>query len=389
MKYQKNIITYIRVCLVASIILYSRTVKSQDFKQKYDSILLSNNVSSLKKIYGFAKSSNPNDFVKLSYYIDANNMMYQSTGEKKYLDYNYTIVEYLISSGKKDTKNSNLSRRWTARIGQHQSNAHMNGKEFILYEGYLFRHLANFAYLVKKSQLYPNEKKLMIKEFVEDNFLKIYNQSIGLYGDLSELYSIRTHMGSHWAMTALYLYPITNNKVNKNIYKQVISEYNKGLKQNFKLKNLDKDYYYQWNSTWDIPFTRLQKSKKRTGKEQDEIQDVAHGNQVVEYIIAAHEMGYPDWSYLDLQYLANTLKNKIGFSKNAFAATIDGKRGKNTVDTGAGYKQSTGWMKLAKYDQSKKLKALYKDYYISNRVFIDKMYLNLQYYANFLQFDKN
>src|SRR5690606_20120610 len=99
-----------------------------------------------------------------------------------------------------------------------------------------------------RDKYYTAQIRNEAKGFVEDNFLKVYKHSIQTENDLSLVYSIRTHMGSHWAQMALYLNLISTSMSNKKIYQTVISGYNQGLRNNFNLKNEGEIHYYQWNS---------------------------------------------------------------------------------------------------------------------------------------------
>lgn len=366
-------------------------LNAQDFTEKYNNTLAGNKMNGLTQLYQMSQNGNSFSFMQLSYVIDANNTMFESTKDNKYLDINLKIVKGIMNTGRKDAQNPNLrrSRKWIANIPKSDANAYMNQKEVSLYEGYIFRYIAKFAYLIANNSGFSATDKLEILEFAEDNFFKIYNQSIKTEKDLSYIYSIRTHMGSHWAMMAMFLTKISKSAKNKTVYNEVISVYNRELKKNFKLLKRNGSGYYQWNSTWDEPFTSYQRKRKLNNNEKSEIQDVSHGNQVVEYIVEAYKQGYSSWKLVDLGYLINTLKFKVLLSNNVFADNVNGNRGKQKTDNGSGYKQSMGWMKLMNYDKSGDLYLHYKNYYQDNKTMIDGLYLNLQYYANFVSYETN
>lgn len=377
--------TFIWILLV----FISFTSMGQDFYTKYDSIIESQNKNNIEKLYKASERGNTYNFVWLSYVVDANNTMYKATKNVKYLNYNLNIVNKLLKSGQTDATNPDLkySRRWIATIRKGASNDHMNQKEFLLFEGYLFRYLSEFAFLVKTNNIYTLQEQNEIIQFVSHNFLKVYRYSLDLYGDMSKLLQIRTHIGSHWAQMALFLNLLTTDKNEKALYQQVITLYNQGLRNNFKWhKNSNGKPYYTWNSTWDKPFTNMQKERKKQGKDTHTIQDVSHGNQVIEYIINSYELDYKEWGKNDLIYLKNTLTEKIWLTQTKFADNVDGTMSYITSVQGTGYKQSSGWMKLMLYDSTFTLYDRYKKYYNNNRNFVDKRFNNLQYYANFIYY---
>lgn len=222
--------------------------------------------------------------------------------------------------------------------------------------------------------LFTDSERDKIIKLVEDNFLKVYQNSIVLNGDLSQIFRIRTHIGSHWVMLAMYLNLITNNPSNKKIKQEVINGYNNGLKNNFKVGKENSKSLYQWNSTWDLPFTKRQVNIKLNNKDAKIIQDVNHGNQVIEYTLSSFKLGYSDWSLIDINNLINTLKIKIWPSSKIFNDKVDGSKSDNYQNSGAKYKQSFGWMKLMYYNTNNKLHKRYKNYYNANKEFIDEIF---------------
>ncbi|ETZ24552.1 hypothetical protein [Pedobacter sp. V48] len=357
--------------------------QSSFFKSRFNNTLNSGNSYNSKiRIKKYSTDGNTYNFLLLGYYLNANNMMYKSTNDISYLENNADVIKGIRESGLQNPKNGNsASYRWTAKIKSNQSNYSKNNQEFILYEGYVFRYIAEYYYLVSKL---PNKSGLEVDvDFIKADFFKWYKLSMSSFGDDSLLQSLRTHMGSHWATLAMYLYILDNNDADKIIYKKVYSKYSNSLRANLKVVDLDGKKGYIWNSTWDKPFTKYLVDKSK--KTKSEIQDVSHGNHIVQFVLDSYELHLNDWSLTDIQYFANTLKYRIWDDNlNKFSDNVDGTSlvGKYK---GSGWKQSDGWMKLMMYDRT--LYPIYKKFYLKNASIIDSSSLNLQFYSNFTKYE--
>jgi|GEM_PF-2003098 hypothetical protein len=352
-----------------------------DFVAEYDSIVNSKDRTtnnSLLQIREFAKSGNPNWFLRIGYFINANNIMFRATNDSKYLKYNSEIILEIDKQGTKLEK----GRKWVAKVAASDQNRSMNNQEFMLYEGYLMRYVAEFAYIIKSFGLekqFPQYSNFVA--FAEDNFNKWRDRSIGGFKDESLLFGIRTHMGAQWATTATYLSLLVQNPVRKVLYATIYQKYNVRLRRNFKTERVDGAKYYVWNSSWNRVFSNQQRQRQAKIGKENEIQDVAHGNHVVQYIIDSYELGIPFWSNQDLQLLANTVKLKTwNKTDNSFWDTVDGRTSNDSTLVNTGWRQSDGWMKLMLYDHD--LFSIYKDFYIKSDE-AKKSYLNTQFIANF------
>src|SRR5699024_6709323 len=112
---------------------------------------------SKKRIASKSIRNNAHHFLEIGYFINANNLL----GNK---DISYEIIQNIIRSSIK--KNGEYNWIVTA-ISPNDRNFSQKGKEFMLFEGYMFRYIAEFQYL------YP-EKTLENPSFVKENFLKWY-----------------------------------------------------------------------------------------------------------------------------------------------------------------------------------------------------------------------
>ena len=180
-------------------------------------------------------------------------------------------------------------------------------------------------------------------DFVETNiWKKWYIRSKLVYGDhYSFFLRNRIHMGSHWAGIAMYLNKLTDDSEIKEQTHRLVEQYDLLAKRNLKVN----EQAYIWNATYD--------NVEGTGARKAEgvvIQDVSHGNHVVAYIIVAYELGNPNWTQRDIDYLSNTLVDYIYQAQtNTFADNVDGTKDDNRP--GWGNFVADGWVKLAQYNQ--------------------------------------
>src|SRR5690606_16759050 len=93
--------------------------------------------------------------------------------------------------------------------------------------------------------------------FLEANVLKWITRSYkSAYKDDSYMFGHRTHIGAQWALTALYLYYLTDDVDNKAIYDEIATKYSNALRFNFRTNKLSLfSSAYTWNSTWDTQFS--------------------------------------------------------------------------------------------------------------------------------------
>ncbi len=305
----------------------------------------------------YAKEDNNSKmFILISYNIDGRNLLYKATGNFKYLEQNHRIISNIFESG---------SHSGTFIWKEKGTN-----KEVLLWEGYLFRYIAEYAYIVSRLAQ-PERRKLEIPiEYIEKEFMKWYNRSMAKYGDDSELHHFRTHIGSHFAVVAMCLYKLSNNAANRMIYKNFYEKYDNALRQNIKTVKAGGHDCFEWNMTWDTPYTFDQSTTFRKiydahKKPQVIIQDVSHGNQVVAYIMTSYQLGLNNWTRADMQILANTLKYRIWNERTKkFSDNIDGSASTDAAIKNSGKNQADGWMKLIQYDPS--LISLYDKAYESN-----------------------
>ncbi|MDG2433288.1 hypothetical protein [Flavobacterium sp.] len=355
-----------------------------DFKALFDNtvsgINQANTNTSIKSMILAAEESNSNRFIEIGYFINANNIMFLKSNDERYLNNNFEITDALV----KNTVFKNGFPRWFAKIkSKTDTNIQMNNKEFMLYEGYLFRYLAEFLFIVKKHNI-SNKGHLLTADFINLNFIKWKEESFSIYNDNSFFINSRIHIGALWATTALYLSELT---LKNDYYISFYNEFNDLLKTNIKVQkgSITKPSCYVWHSTYDnLTKSKIALERKISKKDRSPIiQDVTHGNHVIQFIIASYKLKRGNWSKKNLLLFTNTLKFNIwNGADHSFTDNVDG----SSFDVksklrGSGWKQTDGWMKLMEYDHD--LYSIYLSFYkiASNKVKINKSYLNLQFYA--------
>jgi len=319
------------------------------------------------KMYRNAESGNAMRFLEMGYFVNAINEYYYRTNDKQYFVHNAELIEKLKSSSEK----LDVGNKWIVNFSRKSdTNYEMLNKEFILYEGYLFRYLAQYIYITDQiGQL--NFENL---KFVKENFDKWANRNEAKYGDMGEMYGLRLHMGSHWATVALYLYMISKESKYKDFY----DSFNSELKRALKVNTVKGNACYIWDSTYPIRFNALLKQKNR--KYSVVKQDVSHGNHIVQFILDSYRCKQGGWTREDIDRLCNTLKFIIWVNPKVPTDNVDGSVNNAKLLHKTGWKQTDGWMKLIQYDGS--LKTIYDNYYRHNKSQINKFNPFPQFYVN-------
>ena len=359
---EMNLLVKILVCLTFFNVTVS--VGQPQYERLYNDILKGNSTYSYKEIFKFSKSNNAYNFIAIGYFINANNIMYKKTKDKKYLEYNITVIESMIL---KNNKANYIKNKWVMNVSSKNQNSVVNGKEHLISEGYFFRYLGEFLDILKKDKIYTEYHTTILESLVY-SFNKWEDKS------KSSLFHQRFHIGANWAVVSLYLDKFTNEQKYKDFYKTFDSQLKKALTKII----LNGKECYVWNSTYPEKFT---KSLKNLKKYPTKIQDVTHGNHVVNYIITSYNLNIGVWNREDLSTFGNTVKYIIWNSQTkSFSDNVDGTQSANGETKTTGWKQSDGWMKLVPYNKS--IKNIYELYYKENKEKINKSSLCLQYLAN-------
>lgn len=357
--------------------VYSQSAK--EFLIKYESVVNSNDKqNSYDRVLRNSKNGNSWYFMFICEVIDANNTMYKTTGDVKYLKHNFDYILGILNTARTQ---GTLEMAWRSE-SQNEHNKQVDNQEVLLFEGYIFRYIAETYYLVSNLDG-GNRNALQLPVYELDNtFMKWYNRSIEEFGDASDVYRNRTHIAALWANTALFLSKISHNLDYVKIYEDFYKGFDKALRANLKKETEGGKVYYLWNSTFDKPFTN---QLKNAGKYAARIQDVSHGNRVIQYVISSYELGVGEWTKEDLLLFANTLTYSVyenGATK--LPDNIDGTNISADQFANTGWKQADGWIKLMMYD--KEIYPLMIENYKAHQKTIDANSSNLQFYANFYSF---
>ena len=338
-------------------------------------------VNNSERITKASKSGNAFNFMYLGPILDGFNTMYAVTKDEKYLKYGYEIISQVINSSKTSKSNAKF-KTWYVSTSQERYKE-TNNKEWMLFEGHFFRYAVQYLYLVNQNKKIISDKLIVENNEVFVDFIhkNVWNKwldaSIRTRGDLTLLYGVRVHNGAHWATIALYLNRLVKEDKDESKFKEYYLDYDKQLRKNFALEN----DIYVWNSTWDDVFLQAHKDRKAKKLDKSRIQDTAHGNHVVQYIISSYKLG-GGWEKKDLNYLANTLTDKILNNKNFLPSeNIDGSGKIKYIDL------SDGWFKLSNYNEDCKSKL--KEFYKMNQSSIDNGFQNLQFYALITSLNSN
>lgn len=308
-----------------------------------------------KYIVRKSKSGNAYVFMEMRSYLGGLNNLILKTNNERYINKQRNLIDNIIKSSKKSAAIKNnrsyndTFKGWIATKPNKRNQSTLN-KEIPLFESYSFFYITQFLYIMKENGWLNQSKDNRVwweqtLSFIEKNeWTKWYERSYKAFHTYYGTFlRSRTHMGSHWAGVAMYLEKMTTDPAVKEQCKKLKNDYDLLLKRNLK-SNPKYPSAYIWNSTYDNT-----DGTDAPETEPSIVQDVSHGNHVVSYIVAAHELGNKNWSIVDINKLCNTFKKVIYDQKNnTFADKVDGSVDSNRP--GWGHFVADGWVKLSRYD---------------------------------------
>jgi hypothetical protein len=287
-----------------------------------------------------SRSANSWQFYNLAYGIDGNLAFFEATGKKEYLDRALTYAENCVASAQPSRslpasqfKDDYLG--WPAM--NHPLDRSIRGGEYPLYESYCWRYVTRMLRVVRQTPaIWADEdyrrRYAALLDFTEKHIFDKWHSR----GE-NHLYRSRTHMASHWAYIGLELSLLTDDADRKARCIQVYSKINRGLpnygsslRGQLQPHQSDKSAYF-WSSQWG--------SKDPPG------QDVSHGNNMLAYVVEAHDLGV-EFTQGDIADFSALLLNVLWMPDEAgdrFAGFVDGS-GK-----GNGW-FNDGFMKLGRYN---------------------------------------
>ncbi|NGM73069.1 hypothetical protein [Sphingobacterium sp. SGL-16] len=302
-------------------------------------------------------SGNSYNFMELRNYIGSlNSLLKKSNNDDDIINLQIKLIDNLIKTSQQSkyilNNKFNLKDSYLGWVATSVNSANNNTlfMEVPLFESYVFFYVTEFLYIIKSNNWISKSKNNYdwwrnTLNFIEQNiWTKWRERSYLAHRKYNRTFlRSRTHMGSHWAGIAQVLYLITPDPQVKSQCLTLVSEYDILLKRNLKVIN----NRYVWNSTYnDVRNTDAEKINI------NKIQDAAHANHVISYVILAHELRNNNWKRTDIVKFCKTLEYIYNKHSNSFRENVDGTTNKKRL--GSGNIVGDGWVKLSKYcDESK------------------------------------
>ncbi len=278
-----------------------------------------------------SQSGNSWEYYDLAYAIDGLTAIFEATGNTQYLDRALLYIDEVIKDAKVSSSLPNSQFKdsylgWPAF--NHPTDKNIQGGEYPLFESYLWRYVTKLLRVMRQNDRIYSDSRYRsaydkILSFSERNiFDKWKNRSV------KNLYRNRTHMASHWAFIAVDLFVVSDNESRRSQYREVFDQINKDLRDQIRPNPSNSSAYF-WDSEWG--------SVSLPG------QDVSHGNNLISYLVEAHDNGI-EWNKNDMTALSSLLLNVIWKEGDgSYAAYVDGS------GSGNGW-FNDGFCKLGRYD---------------------------------------
>lgn len=305
---------------ILSVILFGYSISfAQINRGEFNKSESKENVNKLSLI----RSNDSWSLYKLAPVLDSYNQMYLATKDVRYLENSVELINQIIDlSSKSNTiRTSQFKDKYYTWVNKSHEQKKNDGKEYPLFESYLWRYVTTTLVLIKENNLDNKFHKdySNILNFTEVNIYNKWNNR-----GTSNIYRENTNMFALWAHITLNLWILTS----KIEYEKVYIDFNTKFKNNLVYNN---DGTVFWNSFFD---------KKKWTKEG---QDVSHANAEVAYFIDAFQKTKNIDASL-IKGLIATLEKKIIKNDFSTAMYLDGtgnSKGR-IVD---------GFMKLGRFDQ--------------------------------------
>ncbi len=294
-----------------------------------------------------ALSASPDswDHYPLAYSVDALTAAYRASGDTAYLSDGLTLLEGVVATARPSPELTD-SRYGDGYRGWVSAREDVAGQEVPLFESYLWRygtHLLAVASASGGATADPATAARVdaLVGFVErDVFDKWFSR-----GPEGTVYRERTHMSAHWAFIAMDLYRLTGDGERRTRCAEVvraITEGGSGERHSLAAQLVPSEEAAGalfWSDEW--------------GSYREPGQDVAHGNNVVAYLVEAHDRdaGWPASTVGGLGATFTEVVWPAAPREDADGAPGTG-RGAEFVDgsgEGSGW-FSDGWVKLGRYD---------------------------------------
>jgi hypothetical protein len=274
-----------------------------------------------------------------AYAVDGHTLMFEATGETKYLD---RAIEYTMGAIDSALPSSEIPT--STYPGEYLGWPLLNHpditseNEFPLFESKFFRHPARTLRIMQERGMtgvggsYDTEFQT-IRDFIEVHmYEKWASRGTNVWPD-GHLYRNRTHMASHWAIICLNLSYVTESLPLKLEYETVFNTINDYLRLQMQPHN-DVPGGYWWSEVWE---------QYDQDAETPSHQDWSHGNSVAQMIVECVSLGRGGWTVADVVAIAETLLVVGGDQLNGYSGFVDGS------GTSSGF-FSDGFLNLGRYD---------------------------------------
>lgn len=285
-----------------------------------------------------SRSGDSWDHYTLSYDIDALTAAYLATGRSAYIDTGVGLLENVVATARPSADLTTSSYRdeylgWTTQQND------IRGEEVPLYESYLWRYGVALLRVIRADPaLWEDTQRQArferLRTFVERNVFDKWRAR----GVDDTIYRSRAHMAAHWALIALGLAQITTDDSRRRAYLDVVNaidnrlpNYPSSLRSQLRM-NPRYPTAYEWSDTWGT-----------AGGEQD----VAHGNAVIAYVVAANAVGI-NWNDLDMRRFTDTFRLAV-WPATARPGQPEGSEYVDGSGAGDGW-FSDGFVKLGRFD---------------------------------------
>lgn len=276
-----------------------------------------------------SRSGDSQDIYFLAYGLDAFTAMFSATGDRRYADTALSLAENVVGTAtvSADLDGSQFQDDFRGWASHRDDTA---GEEVSLFEAYGWRYVTRMLRVVSGDPLSrdPAVRRRCdrVLAFTEDHvFDKWYTRGVE-----ENLYRDRTHMAANWAFIATDLRLLTRDAQRRDRCDEVAGAITDGGMPNHDGASLRgqlerSDGAYVWSRRWDA----------------DEVQDVAHGNNVVAYVIEARDTGRT-FTDADMAQFGGTATRILDVDDGR-AGTVDGE------GRGSGW-LSDGFVKLGRFD---------------------------------------
>ncbi len=278
------------------------------------------------------------DHYWLAYVIDANEAMFRATEDTQYLDRALLYIDNVMTTAQPSSAipTSQFQDEYMAWANHSHSSLGDDGREYALFESYLWRYITSVLRTMKERPAIYNDPAYREQYDTILAFAQTHIWEKWYSRGTPNLYRGRAHMATHWARIAMNLYLLNDDATQNLQYKTVLDNIDHAgmsswsgasLRGQMQPHPTQPDAIY-WSDRWTrttAPF-----------------QDVSHGNNVLSYIVQAHDINY-QWTDTDIDKLTILLDKVIWPEPLEYAYYVDGSEEGNGWFT-------DGFLKLGRYD---------------------------------------